>query len=625
MGEIVGRMTESLRHRGPDDGGTWVNAESGAALGHRRLAIVDLSAAGKQPMASRDGRYVLSFNGEIYNHDSLRRELHDRGVKFRGGSDTEVIIEACSAWSPRLALERLHGMFAVAIWDRTNRELILARDRLGIKPLYWSANESGILFASELKALRKHPDWHGSVSPRAVAEFLRYGYVRGPDTIHEGVRKLQGGEVLTWSLVTRAVRVERFWDLCAVASCARQSRVADMDPDDAIAHLHRLLADAVRSHMVADVPLGAFLSGGVDSSTVVALMQVQSDRPVRTFSIGFETEQFDEAPYARAVAKHLGTDHTELYVSGKHAIDLIPRLPEWYDEPFADSSQIPTYLVCDMTRKHVTVALSGDGGDELFGGYPRYDWTQSLWRWMGKIPAPIRASAARVVRTPPARALARALCVMPGNRGRVTPYRVQRLADALDVSSSDELYRQVQSIWINPSDVMLQPRTEAEPTPCYENVDDLRSRMQLTDTLTYLPDDILTKVDRASMAVSLEARVPLLDHRVVEFAWALPVHLNTADGRGKFPLRRILAQYVPSELIDRPKQGFGVPLGDWLRGPLRPWAESLLTVNAISNHGLLNPEPVRSLWREHVDETQNAATRLWPILMLQAWLAHWQS
>jgi asparagine synthase (glutamine-hydrolysing) len=628
MNDVVSRMTDALHHRGPDDRGIYVDGESGAALGHRRLSIVDLSDAGRQPMRSRDGRYVLSFNGEIYNHVALRRELRDRGTTFRGTSDTEVLLEACSAWSPRQALERSHGMFAIALWDCQELALLLARDRLGIKPLYWAQHGAGLIFASELKALRCHPAWQGRLSQAAVAEFLRHGFVPGPQTIHQQVQKLLGGEMLVWSAADPTARLERFWDLRKLAS-ERTSR-APLSQQEALEQLHALLLEAVSSHMVADVPLGALLSGGIDSSTVVALMQAQSTRPVRTFSIGFEKTEYDEAPYARAVARHLGTDHTELYVSGAHASDLIPRLPEWYDEPFADSSQIPTYLVCEMARQHVTVALTGDGGDELFCGYPRYGRTELLWRRLSTVPAPVRVAVGRALSKLPVAALERVLRAAPAHiRRRLSAQRLQHIGVALPAVSPDEFYDKSLFIWSNPAELLLH-RSE-EPCPAgpaaarWKGPDDLVSRLQLRDILSYLPDDLLTKVDRASMAVGLEARIPLLDHRVVEFTGQLSPRLHRADGHGKFALRQVLARYVPSKLVDRPKQGFAVPLGPWLRGPLRPWAEALLSKEALRRHDVLNVDRVRQAWLGYLAGTRDGDARLWLVLMLQAWLARWQS
>jgi len=625
MTDVVSRMTDALHHRGPDDRGVYVDSDSGTALGHRRLAVVELSAAGKQPMYSRDGRYVLSFNGEVYNHAALRRELEGRGAVFRSLSDTEVIVEACASWSPRAALERLHGMFALAVWDRRERELLLARDRLGIKPLYWAPTGSGLMFASELKALRHHPEWDGSLDRPMLAAFLQHGFVPGPQTIHRRVSKLAAGEVLSWSVARPSVRLERFWDLRQLAS---ERPRAELGREDAVEQLHRLLLDAVGSHMLADVPLGAFLSGGVDSSTVVALMQAQSTSAVRTFSIGFEQGAYDEAPRARAVARHLGTAHQEFYVSGAQASEIIPRLPEWYDEPFADSSQIPTYLISQLARQHVTVALTGDGGDELFCGYPRYARTELLWRWLNEIPAPLRGAAGHALQKLPFRVLERALSAAPlALRQRISAHRLQYVAAALPAQSADELYQRSLFIWADPSEILQGAAANGAQVAAAsaEEPRELLSRLQLRDTLGYLPDDILTKVDRASMAVSLEARVPLLDHRVVEFAWRLPRHLNSADAGGKHLLRQVLAKYVPPSLTGHAKRGFAVPLGDWLRGPLRPWAESLLNAEAIRRQGVLDAERIQQVWRQHLRGSRNGEARLWLVLMLQAWLARWQS
>jgi len=627
MRATVSKMTESLSHRGPDDRGVWEDSAGGVALGQRRLSIVDLSLAGHQPMVSANGRFVIVYNGEVYNHNDSRPELNELGVSFRGTSDTEVILEACAAWPLEKVLPRLNGMFAFALWDRRDRILTLVRDRLGIKPLYWGHFGSLFLFGSELKALRANTDWAPQIRADSITAYMRHTYIPGPHTIYEGVNKLEPGMFLTIKAQTGArPHLERYWDLRQVA---QQGKLDRAKPDDPllIDELDSLLKDAVGRRMVADVPLGAFLSGGIDSSTVAALMQAQSSRAIKTYCIGFEQDRFDEAPHAKAVAQHLGTDHTELYVSPKDALDVIPELPHWYDEPFADSSQIPTLLVSRLTRKHVTVALSGDGGDELFAGYPRYFWNMRLQRSLSRIPGPVRSLTGLGLRTLSPQMRDWLIRRLPkGLRRTVTGARIEKLRDVLSATGDEALYRQILSLWPNPSALVLGNREAFgrlwEPN-LTEGLDSSVEAPQLVDTLTYLPDDILTKVDRASMAVGLEARVPLIDYRVVEFSWRLPTSMKVRDGRGKWILRQVLSRYVPDHLINRPKMGFGVPMAEWLRGPLREWAEDLLTESSLREQGLLDVKLVRRTWQEHLSGHHEWPDRLWAILMLQAWLRAW--
>jgi asparagine synthase (glutamine-hydrolysing) len=586
----VAAMAAAVGHRGPDDAGAWVDPAAGVALGHRRLAIIDLSAAGHQPMVSASGRSVIVLNGEIYNYAELREELR---APWRGASDTEVLLEAIEAWGLERALERARGMFALALWDRERRELALARDRLGEKPLYYGRAGAAFLFASELKALRAHPGFAARVDRSAVAQFFRYGYVAGANAIYEGVRKLPPGTFL------RAVadgEPTPYWSFRAVAE-ATPLAVSGREAADL---LEAELRGAVRAQMVADVPLGAFLSGGVDSSTVVALMQAQSSRPVRTFTIGFREAAFDEAPHARAVAAHLGTDHTEVHVTPREARDVIPRLPAIYDEPFADSSQIPTVLVAGIARRAVTVSLSGDGGDELFAGYPRYRLASRLWRLLAPVPRPAR------------RAAARALALLPDAHPRLRAVR-----ELIVQPDADHLYAQLMSTWRRPGEVVAAAEAPAvlPLAPAAFARTDPTERGQFADTLQYLPDDILVKVDRAAMAVSLETRVPLLDPGVVALAWRLP----RAVKAGKRVLQDVLARHVPRRLFERPKMGFGVPIGDWIRGPLRPWAEALLDEERLRREGYVEPAPIRRLWAAHLAGA-NAAYPLWIALMWQAWL-----
>ncbi len=627
LATAVQAMTDRLVHRGPDGDGVWTDDTAGVALGHRRLSIIDLSPAGAQPMTSACGRYTIVYNGEVYNAEDLRRDLAAAGASpdYRGHSDTEVMLAAFTCWGVRAAVEKLIGMFAFALWDREERCLVLARDRLGIKPLYWGDAGGLFLFASELKSFHAHPRFQPEIDPAALAAYMRYNYVPTPASIYKDVFKLEPG-CLLFKRADQPARVERYWDLRRIAHDG-QSAPRGLSDQDAVDEADALIGDAVKRRMVADVPLGAFLSGGIDSSTVAALMQAQSDVPVKTFSIGFDADGYDEAPHAAAVARHLGTDHTELYVDPGQALDVIPRLPDFYDEPFADSSQIPTYLVSALTRQHVTVALSGDGGDEVFAGYTRYTWGDLLRRRTGRIPRPLRAGTARMLH-----------CLSEDNWDRLLKHlpvatrlshpgqKVHKLADVLAQPDDMALFRRLITAWRDPAAVVpgaVETPTVAWDDSVREDVPKFMERMQLLDSLMYLPDDILTKVDRASMAVSLEARVPLLDHRVVEFAWSLPRHMRVRDGQGKWILRQVLDRYVPRKLTERPKMGFGIPVDRWIKGPLRDWAEDLLSPTALAEGGLLDPAPVRHAWDEHLSGTRNRTTELWSVLMFQAWRRRW--
>jgi asparagine synthase (glutamine-hydrolysing) len=623
---IGARMNETVRHRGPDAGDVWVEAETGAVLAQRRLAIIDLSPGGAQPMHSADGRYVIVFNGEIYNYRELRDALAAAGRRLRSDSDTEVLLEACAAWGVREALERAIGMFAFALWDRASRTLVLARDRIGKKPLYYSATPERVLFASQLKAFRQCPDWRPTVDADALAGYLRHAYVGQPHTIWREARKLPPGHILTLRAGAEPV-AECFWDLRAIARLGQARNDPAPDEEEAIERLDALLRDAVRLRMIADVPLGAFLSGGIDSSTVVALMQAQSARPVQTFSIGFHEPGYDEAQEAKAVAQHLGTDHTEFYVESRHAREVIPQLPDWFDEPFADPSQIPTYLISELTRRHVTVALSGDGGDELFAGYNRYFWAERIVNAAARVPGPVRRLGTGMLDALSPDTWDRLFQWLPASvRPPQAGDKLHKLAGVLRNPSPDAVYRRLVSQWENPEAVAArgsEPRGVLWDETVARDFPDLTARMQYIDAATYLPDDILTKVDRATMAVGLEGRVPLLDHRVIEYAWTLPRHFKVRDGKGKWLLRRVLDRYVPERLVERPKMGFGVPIDGWLRGPLREWAETLLSPARLAADGLLRPEPVRRAWEEHVAGTRNWQYPLWTVLMLQAWRERW--
>ncbi len=606
---IAARMAARLRHRGPDDDGVWADAAAGVALGHRRLAILDLSPLGHQPMASSDGRYVVVFNGEIYNFRSLAAELAGLGHVFRGRSDTEVLLAATGQWGVREALGRLNGMFAFALWDGGKQTLYLARDRMGEKPLYYWCRGGVFLFGSELKALRAHPAFRAQLDREALALYLRHNYIPAPYSVYQGVRKLPPGTWLEIAARQDASHAapQAYWSLREAAERGLAAPYRGRE-QDAVEELEVLLRDAVRLRLESDVPLGAFLSGGVDSSAIVALMQAESARRVRTFTIGFDEPGYDEAPYAREVARRLGADHTELRATWRDALDLVPRLPEIYDEPFADSSQIPTVLLSQLTRRHVTVSLSGDGGDELFGGYRAYAWARAIERWFGWMPRPLR------------RGVARALDGVNGHAGpAATADRLRKLGQTVAADSPRERYRLLVSHWAEPAALIAGSREPStvftDPGAAPERAD-LLHRMMYLDSMTYLPDDILVKVDRASMSASLEARVPLLDHRVVEFAWRLP----RADGNGKKLLRRLLARRLPPELVERPKAGFAVPVEEWLRGPLRGWAEELLEEKRLRAGGLLEPGPVREKWAEHLGG-RRWGSALWGVLMLQAWLA----
>lgn len=630
---LLERMAGCIRHRGPDHQGVWSDPEAAIALGHNRLAIVDLSEAGNQPMHSPSGRYVTVYNGEIYNHLAIRALLEQQGHggAWRGHSDTETMLAAIEAWGVERTLEQAIGMFAFALWDRERRELVLARDRMGEKPLYYGwqgrGGSASFLFGSELKPLLQHPAFEGEIDRQALALFMRHGYVPAPHSIYRGLSKLPPGSFLTLQAGAREPQLTTYW---SALDTARRG-IADplrLGPEEAVDALERLLTDAVGQQMIADVPLGAFLSGGVDSSTVVALMQAQSSRPVRTFSIGFHEEGYNEAEHAKAVARHLGTDHTELYVTPGEARSVIPSLPAVYDEPFADSSQVPTILVSALARKHVTVSLSGDAGDELFSGYNRYLLTQKLWRRISRVPRPLRgAIASGLTAVSPGRwnqlAGTAQRLLPPASRLSVPGDKIHKGAAVLASRSPADLYLGLISMWKDPAQVVVggtePPTLLSGAVPDLEGLNEVE-RMMALDTVTYLPDDILAKVDRAAMSVSLETRVPFLDHRVIEFAWRLPLEYKLRGKDSKWALRQALYRHVPRELIERPKMGFGVPIGDWLRGPLRDWAEDLLNPSRLAAEGYFRPEPIRKIWADHLKGQVNMEYLLWCVLMFQSWL-----
>jgi asparagine synthase (glutamine-hydrolysing) len=618
-------MGDAIAHRGPDSSGVWLDRNAGIGLVHRRLAIVDLTAAGHQPMASSDGRYVIAFNGEIYTHLKLRNELErtGRAPAWRGHSDTESLLAGFLAWGIKDTISRCTGMFAIALWDRQERLLTLVRDRMGEKPLYYGWQGQGrdavFLFGSELKSIQAHPAFRSEVDRDALALLMRHNYIPAPHSIFHGIHKLTPGTILSVSLGAPEAQPSAYW---RVADAARRG-LADPftgSTDEALAKA------AVHGQMAADVPLGAFLSGGIDSSTVVALMQAQSSAKVKTFTIGFHEEGYNEAVHAKAVASHLGTDHTEMYVTPADAMVLIPRLPALYDEPFSDSSQLPTFLISQLARQHVTVALSGDAGDELFGGYSRYTQAAGAWRFLRPMPSRLRTGVARSIQSVPVDTWNRlsgfAHRFIPGRKRNIGD-RAHKFADMINFENSHAFYRRLISHWAAP-EMLVLGSTEAanyfssassEP----KGMSFIES-MMLADSLTYLPDDILVKVDRAAMGVSLETRVPFLDHSLVEFAWRLPLSYKIRDGQGKWLLRQLLYRHVPRQLVERPKMGFGVPIDGWLRGPLREWAESLLGESRLRHEGFFEPAMVRQKWNEHVSGQRNWQYHLWDILMFQAWL-----
>jgi asparagine synthase (glutamine-hydrolysing) len=620
---VLKRMADTILSRGPDDFGVW-HDDSGIGLAHRRLSILDLSPAGHQPMHSFSGRYVIAFNGEIYNHLDLRNALNH--TNWRGHSDTETLLAAFEEWGIEATLKRAIGMFAIALWDRQTRQLTLARDRLGEKPLYYGWQGSGLwssfLFGSELKALKAHPAFSAEIDRDALCLLMRHNYIPAPHSIYRGISKLQPGTFLTVSLDRREPIFHTYWSLADVAVSGNRNRFMGAT-EQAVDELEVLLKSAVRQQMVADVPLGAFLSGGIDSSTVVALMQAQSAQPVKTFTIGFNEAGYNEAVHAKAVARHMGTDHTELYVMPQQALDVIPDLPKLYCEPFSDPSQIPTFLVSQLARQKVTVSLSGDAGDELFAGYNRYRIAPRI----ASIPFGIRSFLQSAIYCFSPTAWNQFLRLLQSFAPRSLRQanvgdKLHKGAGVLGSRTIDELYLGLVSHW-EPQDVVLggnEPKTYLRGNrPHLDGLDDVQ-RMMALDAMTYLPDDILCKVDRAAMAVSLESRVPFLDHRVVEFAWLIPQSLKMRDGVGKWILREVLYRYVPKELIERPKMGFGVPIDSWLRGPLKDWAEELLDEGRLRREGYFNPKPIRQKWAEHLSGKRNWQYHLWDVLMFQSWM-----
>lgn len=605
---VLQMMSFSLSNRGPDDSGSWLDKNAEVGLAHTRLSIVDLSPAGHQPMASACDRFVIAFNGEIYNHHELRVQLESQNSApaWRGHSDTETLLACFSAWGIEQTLQSTVGMFALALWDKQEQQLTLARDRLGEKPLYWGWCDDTLLFGSELKALKAHPDFSAEVERGALSLLLRHNYIPAPYTIYQGIEKLPAGQYvqIKKGQLRADVQPKTYWQLNQAIERGLANPFSGTDTQ-ATDLLEQTISQAVSGQMLADVPLGAFLSGGVDSSTVVALMQQQSKQAVRTFAIGFDEPGYNEAEYAKEVARHLGTDHTELYVSAQDALDLVPHLPDIYCEPFADSSQLPTFLVSRMAKQHVTVALSGDGGDELFGGYNPYQFAPRVWGKLKVLPLPLRQIAFRLL------------------SGLSLPDKLAKLLRVLPAKDKEQFYHILMSHWDNPEQLVIgghtRPTLINSPSQ-WPRTDSFEHWMMAMDAGQYMTDDILVKVDRAAMSNSLETRVPLLDHRVVELAWQIPQHMKIRDGVGKWILREVLYRHVPREMIERPKKGFSVPLGQWLRGPLRDWAEALLSEQRLVQEGYFVPSVVRRVWSEHLQGKRDHARKLWSILMFQAWL-----
>ena len=610
-------MTKAIDHRGPNDNGVWFNDEYSIGLAHTRLSIIDLSKAGHQPMKSYSGRYMMVFNGEIYNHQTIRNDLNNIvKTNWRGHSDTETLLAGFEAWGIRETIEKSIGMFAISVWDLKTNVLTIARDRLGEKPLYYGWQDDTFLFGSELKALKKHPAFKGEINRGALALLLRHNYIPAPYSIFNDISKLEPGCILTLSQEQREPTITVYWSAAQVVETGAFNPFS-RDATHAVDELEILVSGSIRQQMMADVPLGAFLSGGVDSSLVVALMQAQSSRPVKTFTIGFNEKGYDEAEHARAVAQHLGTEHTELYVTSAQAMEIIPQLHTLYDEPFSDPSQIPTFLVSQLAGQHVSVSLSGDGGDELFCGYDRYQMLHKL----GMLPLQLRIALAKGLNTAPFTVFAEIAAFITGKKNIGDMFHKVKVI--LASQSVDQLYLNLVSHHYDPASLLIdvdEPDTLLTGNmPEFKGLNNIQKVMAL-DLISYLPDDILVKVDRASMAVSLETRVPFLDHRIVEFASSLPQSIKVKDGKTKWPLRQVLYRYVPKNLIERPKMGFGIPLDKWLRGPLRDWAESLLNEDRLEREGFFHPAAIRALWSEYLSGSRNSGRLLWSILMFQMWL-----
>lgn len=622
-------MNAAISHRGPDDTGVWRSEADGIVFGHQRLSIIDISKAGHQPMPSGTGRYVMVYNGEIYNHLQIRQQLGDT-TNFKGNSDTETILAAFDAWGVDKTLDKLKGMFAIALFDKQTSDLILMRDRLGEKPLYYGWQGQGsdaiFLFGSELKALKAHPKFEGDINRNVITLLLRHNAIPAPHSIYKGISKLPAGHIVRLTKQDRQCQTipspQPYWQLSEIATRGA-SQTWQGTAQEAIDELEAKLLKSVKAQMISDVPLGAFLSGGIDSSTIVALMQAQSQSPIKTFTIGFDDKEYDEAQHAKAIAKHLGTAHTDYYISPEEAMNVIPQLPKIYDEPFSDSSQIPTFLVSRLAREKVAVSLSGDGGDELFCGYNRYKML-SVWQKAQRLPDPLRKMASAILSSGTNNITAKAAQFIPHLKGQSDfQSKIKKASYLFQVQSADDLYQHFVSHWHHPASIVIgaeEPATYLTANrPDFSALSDVETMMAL-DMLTYMPDDILVKLDRAAMSVSLESRVPFLDHELVEFAWRLPQDLKLRDGQTKWILRQILHKYVPQSLMDRPKKGFAVPIDTWLRGPLRDWAEALLDETLLKQQGYFDPAPIRKKWDAHLSGKQNWQFDLWDILMFQSWL-----
>jgi len=607
--EIMSKMASTLQSRGPDNTDTWNNAKKGIALGHTRLSIIDLSTEGNQPIHSSNKRFSLSYNGEIYNFPEIRQDLESKGINFKGHADSEVLVEACNVYGIKETIAKLIGMFAFAIWDNKEETLTLVRDRLGIKPLYWGRVGGDILFASQSKAFSKHPKWQPQINEEALAYYFRFGYIPHPYSIYNDIQQLTPGHLITINKDLQT-KEESYWQL--------NYTTTSLSETEATEQLEHLLNDAIKKRMISDVPIGAFLSGGVDSSLITAIMQQQSSRPIKTFTVGFHNSNFDESPHARKIAEHLGTDHTELHVTPQDMQDLIPSIPDAYDEPFADSSQVPTMLISKLIRNHVTVALSGDGGDEIFAGYNRYIFANKL-KQLFSTPHTIRALTAGIITSVAPNIWDK---IIPGQS--ISGDKIHKLASVLKLKHFHDIYPHLTSQWQDTKLPLSNDTIQnlSSKDHFQTNIDNIHS-MQIADIHNYLPDDILTKVDRASMAYGLEARVPLLDHRIVEFGMSLPLKYSLDKGVSKKILRNILYKHIPKKLIERPKMGFAIPLADWLRGDLRDWAEDLLSEDKIAKSGLLDAKPIRQKWQEHQKGSRNWQYALWPVLMFQAWQQKW--
>ncbi len=622
------KMSDALIHRGPDDSGIWTDEENMILLAHRRLSILDLSPSGHQPMFFPGGRYVLIFNGEIYNCLEIREELKKLSFQFKGHSDTEAMLAAFETWGVVESLKKFIGMFAAALWDKKEKELFLIRDRMGKKPLYYGFMGDTFLFGSELKALKAHPQFRGTISRSALTAYLRYSYIPTPYSIYENIYKLPPGAILTLNPVKGwdKVKIETYWSFKEITE-KNERPPSHLSEERAAEDLELLLLNAAKLRMYSDVPLGVFLSGGIDSSLVAALMQAQSKTPIKTFTIGFQEAGYNEAQYARDIAERLGTEHTEFYLSPKETMDVIPLLPDIYDEPFADPSQIPTYLVSKLAKQQVTVVLSGDGGDEIFGGYNRYLIGKKIWKKISRLPAPIKKLFSKTITGIPPRTLDSFFSLLgsahlPLLKEERPGEKLHKLTQILNASSCEEIYYQIVSQWKEPESIVIngnEPPNDLK-TASWNSWMSCAEKMMAWDTLTYLPDDILAKVDRASMAVSLEVRAPILDHRVVEYAWRLPIEMRIQNGKTKWILRKILYKHVPKELIERPKMGFGLPIGEWIRGPLRGWTESLLNLERLKNEDYFYPEPILEKWNEHLSGKKSWTNLLWNILMFEIWL-----